>query len=177
VNDIDNVIDFFSQARGVIIDVRNNRGGGSAGTDPIIGRFIETAIVTTSAFSKMGSRDPGTILPQGGRQYTGPIAILISGTSFSATEVFADIVRQLDYVTIVGDTTAGGGMSSNGEARHFLPNGGAIRINYEAILRLDGQPIEWNGVPPDIRVVQTKADIENNIDKQLEFAVELLSSN
>ncbi len=102
---------------------------------------------------------------------------MINGSCFSATEVFAGRMRQLDYVTIVGDTTAGGGMSSNGEARHFLPNGGAIRINYESILRLDGQPIEWNGVPPDIRVVQTKADIGNNVDKQLEFAVEMLSGN
>jgi len=37
--------------------------------------------------------------------------------------------------------------------------------------------MEWLGVPPDIRVVQTKVDIENNIDKQLEFAVKFLKSN
>ena len=142
--------------------------------DPIIGRLLSRPIRTESAFSVMGTRSPYTIFPQGSRQYTGPIVILINGTCFSATEVFAGRMRQLDYVSLVGDTTAGGGMSSNGEARHFLPSGGSIRINYEAILRMDGQPIEWNGVPPDIRVEQTKADISNGEDKQLEFALEYL---
>jgi len=85
-------------------------------------------------------------------------------------------MRQLDYVSLVGDTTAGGGMSSNGDARHFLPSGGSIRINYEAILRVDGEPIEWNGVPPDIRIVQTKTDIDKEQDKQLEFAVDFLKA-
>jgi len=174
VDDIDNVIDYFSQARGIIIDVRNNRGGGSAVYDPIIGRLLARPIETESAFSVMGTRLPYTILPQGNRQYSGPIVILINGTCFSATEVFAGRMRQLDYVSLVGDTTAGGGMSSNGEARHFLPSGGSIRINYEAILRIDGQPIEWNGVPPDIRVMQTKADIDRVEDKQLEFAIDYL---
>ncbi len=176
VNDIDKVIDYFSQARGVIIDVRNNRGGGSAVYDPIIARFLASPLKTESAVSVMGTRPPYTIAPQGSRQYTGPIVILINGSCFSATEVFAGRMRQLDYVSLVGDTTAGGGMSSNGDARHFLPSGGSIRINYEAILRVDGEPIEWNGVPPDIRIVQTKTDIDKEQDKQLEFAVDFLKA-
>ena len=56
---------------------------------------------------------------------------------------------QLQYVTLVGDTTAGGGVSSNGDPRHFLPSGKSISINYEAILKINGEPLEWNGVAPD----------------------------
>ncbi len=41
----------------------------------------------------------------------------------------------------------------------------------------DGTPVESLGVPPDIRVAQTMVDIENNIDKQLEFAIEFLKGN
>ncbi len=124
----------------------------------------------------MGTNEAGTILPQGGQQYTGPIVILINGTSFSAAEVFVEIMRQLDYVTVVGDTTAGGGVSSNGDPRHFLPSGKSISINYEAILRIDGEPLEWNGVPPDIRVLQTKADVDMKRDRQLQSAIEMLSA-
>ena len=61
-------------------------------------------------------------------------------------------------------------------ARQGISSGGSIRINYEAILRMDGQPIEWNGVPPDIRIVQTKTDIDMEEDKQLEFAVDFLKA-
>ena len=177
VNDIDIVIDYFSEADGIIVDIRNNTGGGSAGFVPIIGRLIESPLETTSAFSRMGTNDAGTILPHGGQQYTGPIVILISGTTFSAAEVFVEIMRQLDYVTLVGDTTAGGGVSSNGDPRHFLPSGKSISINYEAILRIDGEPLEWNGVPPDIRVLQSKADVDMKRDRQLEFAIEFLKGN
>ncbi len=175
VNDIDIVIETFSEADGIIVDVRNNTGGGSAGFVPIIARLIESQVATTSGFSFMGTTDAGTISPLGRQQYTGPIVLLISGTTFSAAEVFAEIMQQLDYVTLVGDTTAGGGVSSNGDSRHFLPSGKSISINYEAILRIDGEPLEWNGVPPDVRVVQTKADIAMKRDRQLEAAIEILS--
>lgn len=42
--------------------------------------------------------------------------------------------------------------------------------------RYDGLPFEWIGVPPDILVQQTKVDIENGIDKQLEYAIDLLNN-
>ena len=167
----------FSEADGIIVDIRNNTGGGSAGYSPIIGRLIESPVATTSGFSWMGTNDAGTISPLGGQQYTGPIVLLISGTTFSAAEVFVEIMQQLDYVTLVGDTTAGGGVSSNGDPRHFLPSGKSIKINYEAILKIDGEPLEWNGVPPDIRVPQTKADIDMKRDRQLESAIEFLKGN
>ena len=175
VNDIDIVINYFSEADGLIVDIRNNGGGGSAVYDPIIGRLISIPLMTESAFSRMGTRAPYTILPQGARQYTGPVVILINGTTFSGAEVFAERMRQLDYITLVGDTTAGGGVSSNSDPRHFLPSRKSISINYEAILRIDGSSLEWNGVPPAVRVPQSKTDIDQKRDRQLEAAIEMLS--
>jgi C-terminal processing protease CtpA/Prc len=40
--------------------------------------------------------------------------------------------------------------------------------------RYDGLPWEWLGVAPDILVEQTKEDLENGKDKQLEYAIEML---
>jgi len=40
--------------------------------------------------------------------------------------------------------------------------------------RYDGQPWEWLGIPPDIRIEQTEEDIINGRDKQLEFAINML---
>jgi len=40
--------------------------------------------------------------------------------------------------------------------------------------RYDGLPWEWPGIPPDVRVVQTGADAEQGIDRQLEYAISLL---
>ena len=179
VDDIDIVIEHFSNATGVIIDIRDNDGGTSSAYDPIIGRFIKTELSTESAFGFNGKRVPYKILPQGKNQFTGPIIILQNGASFSAGEIFPSRMRQLDYVTLVGDTTAGASVGANAtpDPRYFLPSGKSIKINYEAILDLEGKPIEWNGVAPDIRVQQTESDIKNGRDLQLEKAVELLSGN
>ena len=44
-------------------------------------------------------------------------------------------------------------------------------------MRYDGEHVEWNGIPPDIRISQTKADIDDNRDIQLEYAVSYLKAN
>jgi len=179
INDMDFIVNYFAEADGLIVDVRDNDGGRSLLYDQIIARLIDEPIETESAFTVTDTVPPFTITPKGPRQYTGPIVILINGTSFSAPEVFSDRLRQLDNVTLVGDTTAGAGVSFTGsmKLRHFLPGGKSIRIGWNALLRIDGELHEWNGVPPDIRVPQTKADISMKRDKQLEFAIEFLSGN
>jgi len=82
-------------------------------------------------------------------------------------------------VTAVGDTTGGGSAGGNSEppdavASFYLPSGKMIDIGTVDLRRYDGLPWEWLGVPPDIRVVQTEADINQGRDKQLEYAIDML---
>ena len=49
-----------------------------------------------------------------------------------------------------------------------------IYIGTGYIERYDGQPFEWLGISPDIRVEQTEKDIQNGRDKQLEYAINML---
>ena len=105
--------------------------------------------------------------------------IISYGTVLSAGETTSEILKHLPNVTAIGDTTAGGGGAASSRSvktmGHFdLPSGIMINIPTGYGLRYDGQHIEWLGVPPDIRVEQTKEDIQNGIDKQLEYAIELL---
>ena len=58
--------------------------------------------------------------------------------------------------------------------RALFPGGIRINVSTKDIRRYDGLPIEWNGVPPDIRVEQTAEDIRQGRDKQLEYALQLL---
>jgi C-terminal processing protease CtpA/Prc len=85
----------------------------------------------------------------------------------------------LPNITAVGDTTGGGGGAASGPSvktigNYTLPSGMIINIPTGYFLRYDGKQFEWLGVPPDIRVQQTKEDIQNGIDKQLEYAIEIL---
>jgi len=179
INDMDLIINYFSEADGLIVDVRDNNGGFSSIFNQIIARLIDKPIKTESSFTVTDTIPPSTTTPAGPQQYTGPIVILINGTSISAPENFSDRLSQLDYVTLVGDTTAGAAVSftDSMDPRYFLPSGKSIKIGWNALLRIDGELYEWNGVPPDILVPQTKADIIMKRDKQLEFAIEFLNGN
>lgn len=57
---------------------------------------------------------------------------------------------------------------------YWLPSGKYIHIGTTYLLSYDGLPIEWNGVLPDIRLPQTKEDIDKGRDKQLEYTIGLL---
>jgi C-terminal processing protease CtpA/Prc len=112
--------------------------------------------------------------PQGPFQYTSPVVVLINGSTFSAGEFTTEILKQLPQVTAVGDTTGGGSVGGGDESLCLLPSGKSISIGFIDIRRYDGLPWEWLGIPPDIRVVQTEADILAGRDKQLEYAIDIL---
>ena len=42
------------------------------------------------------------------------------------------------------------------------------------MLRYDDEQVEWYGIPPDIRVENKPDELKNNIDRQLEFAIDYL---
>ncbi len=177
-DEIDDIIHAFADTSGMILDLRENRGGSSFVYDNILARFIDGPIDTEYAISNQEIREPYTITPAGRNgQYLRPIVVLINGTSFSGTEVFADRVRSQDHMTLLGDTTAGGGIgSSTVDPRFYLSSGRSIKVNYEIILRRDSIPIERNGVVPDILIEQRKTDIKDGRDLLIESALELLSN-
>lgn len=177
----DNVLDEMLNTKGLIIDVRKNNGGTVGNIDKVVGRFIDTTMLNLKAYKKGGipiSPIP-SIQPTANKVvYKKPVVILINGASISGAEVFAENMRQIDFVTVIGDTTDGAGCSDyidEIEGDYFLPSGRYIKIGNTYWLRYDDIPIEWNGVPPDILVPQTKADVDAGKDKQLEYAIEFLS--
>jgi hypothetical protein len=164
---------------GLIIDDRAGLGGSARNTYYAVGRFLTTVIDTIQVYDAAGQAlNWFSYGPVGQYQYTNPVVIIINGGSYSARESFADKMKVLPNVTVIGDTTGGGSCGSNSvgyyAGKHVLPSGKAINIPTFDLRRLDGLPWETIGVPPDIRVPQTAEDIERGQDKQLEHAIELL---
>ena len=79
-------------------------------------------------------------------------------------------MQPLPHVTLVGDTTAGMG----GITKDFNLSSGKRMTTTCKFNKFNGNLVQWNGVPPDILVKQTKEDIKKEIDRQLEYAIELL---
>ena len=168
--DFDKIMEYFRNAKGIIVDVRNNGGGSSNSTDYIIARLIEKPVKETwYRYSGTYSYIINPVNPAG---FNKPVAVLINGASFSAAESFPELLRQSPNVTLIGDTTGGGGGTNE---YYTLPSGKRLRIANGYFTRLDGTMIEWNGVLPDILITQTEADIVNGHDKQLEYAITYLN--
>jgi len=113
------------------------------------------------------------IYPTGTFQYIKPIALLINGKSFSTAEHMVNVCKMIDHITLIGDTTKGGGGIP--DELYVMPSGFSFRVPTRKVIRYDGEEVEWNGIPPDILIQQTKDDISKNNDKQLEYAIDYLN--
>ncbi len=167
--DFGKIMEYFHNTKGIIVDVRNNDGGNSNSEDYIISRLIEKPIkdiwYTYSVANSL------IINPVDSPGYLKSVVVLINGASFSAAETFPELLRQSPNVTLIGDTTGGGGGIND---FYTLPSGKRLQIAFGYNIRFDGTMIEWNGVLPDILVTQTASDISNGHDKQLEYAINFL---
>ena len=173
INDFAAVLDYLRNTKGLIIDVRDNNGGTDLTSRVVIGRFLASALAYPPVYiNGVLISDPNAFThPLGPFRYQNRVVVLINGRSFSAAEGFAERMKQIPTVTVVGDTTAGAG----GEPHVVkLPSGRQIRVSTKDIRRYDGERQEWNGIPPHIRVAQTADNAKQGRDKQLEYAIQWL---
>jgi hypothetical protein len=168
VYDFDYVLSTMRNTKGLIIDVRHNGGGSTNMSDIVISRFLTAPLPYFPIYKGGKLQTGGSLQPSGPFTYLKPVVVLIDGVSFSTTECFAEMMKQIPSVVIVGDTTGGGG----GAPEYYpLPSGRQIRVSTKNLCRYDGAPQEWNGIPPDVVVMQTRDDVKNGHDLQLERAI------
>jgi hypothetical protein len=181
--DEDYLINYFSVAlnyvkntEALILDIRHNNGGSYQNLVAVVSRFI-TSPLEKPEYYVLGELIPlPPFEPQGSFQYVNPVVVLINGVCYSTGDIFPEVMKQISTVTLVGDTTAGGssGSTYSAPAEYSLPSGKKIFVGTTDWRGYNGLPLEWVGVPPDILVQQTKVDLENGIDKQLEYVIEML---
>ena len=170
----------FTDLQGFIIDIRDNPGGDDSTAVTIINRFCDRVRVAFHRRTKIGpGEDAFTPLktwhiePEGDVQFTRPIVLLTCDAVFSGAEAFALAIRQLPYVTILGDHTNG---IFSYQLKKKLPNGWEYCLSYQKYLSADMRCYEGKGVPADIELFNSTADIENGADPLITVALELLKS-
>jgi tetratricopeptide (TPR) repeat protein len=100
-------------------------------------------------------------------QFTGPTVLLTDRISASAAEAFTMAMRVLPHVTVMGDTTEGALSSQFPEK---MPNGWTLWVAFKEFRDHEGVCWDGVGIPPDLRVINTAAEIAAGRDKTLEFA-------
>jgi len=174
---IDYLVERSKGMKGMIIDIRNNGGGSLSNGTALASAFTAKEFVYGRNRIKTG---PGpddfspwrtlSISPRSGEKYTGNIVLLCNRRSYSASSLFAQMMRSLPHATLMGDQTGGGGgVPAYGE----LPNGWMYRFSSSQVLSPQGEHIE-GGVPVDIPVTLDPADEARGVDTIIEAALDFL---
>ncbi|RLE29696.1 MAG: hypothetical protein DRJ61_14070 [Acidobacteria bacterium] len=108
--------------------------------------------------------------PQGAIQ--GPKVMLIDETAGSGGDLLPYMFRKFGLGPLVGKATWGGLVGMLGFP--VLLDGGYVTAPNVAIWDEDGWVVENVGVPPDIEVEQTPAEVIAGHDPQLEKAIEII---
>ncbi len=175
--DLDFVVDRFEGLKGLIIDVRDNEGG-----DPLYGFRLARRIASKRVhiYSTIYKNGPGRdefTEPSDAyldinkeKKFDLPVVLLTNRVTYSAGNFFTAMLRALPDVTVVGDTTGGGGGVPLGWE---LPNGWHFNFSNSITYLPDGFNIE-DGIPPDIQVDISDEDRLAGRDTILETALQLL---
>ena len=156
---------FFPQAdrEAIIVDERHN-GGGS-----VADYYID--ILRRPMISHWAMRYGGDLkTPLASIQ--GPKVMIIDETAGSGGDLLPWMFRKLQLGTLIGRRTWGGLVGILGFPT--LMDGGTITAPNLGIWTPEGWVVENEGVPPDVEVEQTPADVIAGRDPQLEKALEVV---
>ncbi|HEY0871974.1 MAG TPA: PDZ domain-containing protein [Vicinamibacterales bacterium] len=157
---------FYPQVtkQAVIVDERFN-GGGS-----VADYYID---ILRRPFIAHWAMRYGADLPTPFASIQGPKAMIIDETAGSGGDLLPWMFRKFDMGPLIGKRTWGGLVGVLGFPE--LMDGGSVTAPNLAIwTEEEGWVVENEGVPPDIEVEQTPADVIAGRDPQLEKAIEVV---
>lgn len=159
-----------SGKKGLVLDLRNNRGGLLNTTADIADEFIDGNKLILTERARDGTETQRKS-HDGGAALTIPVAIIINRFSASGAEVLAAALHDNGRATLVGEKSFGKGTVNTISK---LKDGGQLFISIAKWLTPDGTLIEGVGIRPDIAVTLSNDDIDARRDVQLFKALDVL---
>ncbi|WP_436489154.1 S41 family peptidase [Chitinophaga sp. ARDCPP14] len=175
--DIDRVFEKLADVEGLIIDVRDNGGGGSLKVDRIVEKLLPEKMLLKYDIYKRGPGHDDFLPPEA--KYLAPrhpvlagkpLLILTNRRCFSSCNDFVLYMSELPNAVIIGDQTGGG---SGTPFDYELPNGWVLKYAASMAVSVEGTNIE-GGIAPDHFVSNSLDDESNGRDAIFKFALEHL---
>jgi len=161
----DQAMDQLAGCRAMIIDLRENRGGGDA-LALLASYFLPERVLLNSLVFRKDEAMEAWAGPSTHAAFTKvPVYVLVSGTTFSAGEAFAYGLQQRGRAVLVGETTKGGA-----NPNRFFPVGQGLELSLSVgrtVNPVSGTSWEGVGVRPDVAVPASQA-----LDKALALVAE-----
>lgn len=159
-------------AKGMIIDLRNNPGGFLTEVTRIADRVLPKGIIVYTQDREGVRKDYFS----DEAMYDIPLVVVVNRMSASASEILAASVQALDRGVVVGVTTYGKGVVQG--MKTFEDDGAGMQYTISSYYDALGRSIDGVGVIPDVEValegerVPAQPDAES--DNQLAAAIEVL---
>lgn len=178
--DVRKILDTFraQNVDAVVMDLRRNGGGSLTEAIDLTGLFIDTGPVVQvkDALGSVQHYDDD----DAGVAWRGPLVVLISKFSASASEIFAGAIQDYQRGVVVGDqTTHGKGtvqslldLSQQVFQARNAPKLGALKVTMQQFYRPNGASTQDRGVVSDIELPSLTTHLkvgEADLDHHLEF--------
>lgn len=157
-------------ARGIVLDLRNNPGGLLDKAVDLASRMMPKGKIVVTEEDNAGKKN--TLRTYGGDKLSAlPTVVLINDGSASASEILAGALRDNQGIQLVGKKSFG-----KGSVQEFinLPGGTSVKITVAKWMTPKGNSIMEKGIDPDIEIDLTAEDIKNERDPQLDKALEII---
>jgi carboxyl-terminal processing protease len=159
-------------AKGIIIDLRNNTGGLLHITEKIADELIPEGVIVSTKDNK------GEVnTSYADNEYTDlPIVVLVNEQSASASEVLSGALKDHERALLVGTTTFGKGIV---QSVMSLTDGSALKVTTSQYFTPSGVCIQGTGIDPDYFVelpaeLMLKSQLTLEEDIQLQKGIEVL---
>jgi len=161
---------FDNRAKGVVLDLRNNPGGYLETSVNVLGEWINGEVALAERFTDGHEME---YIAKGNNYLKDiPTVVLINYGSASASEIVSGALQDYGKAKIIGEKSYGKGsvqMVKN------IKDGSSLKITIAKWLTPKGQDINKEGIKPDEEVKLSLEDFENDIDNQLNRALEILN--
>ncbi len=148
--------------RGVVLDLRGNRGGLLQQAVGAADQFMAHGLIATTA-----GRDPQSIHifragAEGGRDLVPglPVLVVVDGRTASAAEILAAALADERRGVVVGSATLGKGLV---QTVTTLPDGGELFVTWSRVLAPRGWPLQGLGVIPQVCTSIGEAAIDRQL--------------
>ena len=153
---------------GLVLDMRDNSGGFLSQAVKVSGLFISNGVVVISKYSDGSMKYYRAI--DGNRYYDGPLVLLISRGSASATEIVAQTLKDYGVAIIVGDEQTYGKGTIQHQTVTSDNTQSFFKVTIGRYYSVSGKSTQIEGVKADI-LVPSQLHVEEVGEGYLEYAL------
>ncbi len=143
------------QAKGLVLDLRNNHGGSIGNLIEIANMFIDRGVIVTTVDAD-GYR-VSNLATDSSFKMSLPMIALVNRNTCGASELLAAALRDHSRAQMVGETTFGNGLL---QAVNNLGNGAGLDVSVARCLTPNDDNIHKVGVLPNFEVGLSQSDLK-----------------